>query len=116
MRILYVIPNVPSRLRARPFNFIRRLSRSHEVSVLCIATNDSDVRFAAELRQHCQSLEVIKLPRWRSFWNCLVALVSSKALRHAYFYSPHLHRRVDEMVNRKEVDLVHAKHLNAVPM
>jgi glycosyltransferase involved in cell wall biosynthesis len=37
-------------------------------------------------------------------------------LRFAYFYSPHLRRRVKEKIGRNEVDLVHAEHLKSVPM
>lgn len=116
MRILFVAPTVPSLMRPRVFNFTRRLCRSHQVSVLCLATTDAEERLASELRPHCQNLEVIRLPRWRSFWNCLVAMFSSRSLRYAYFYSPHLRRRVREKVNRKEVDLIHAEHLKTIPM
>jgi len=116
MRILFVVPNVPSLIRARPFNFIRRLSQRHEVFVLCLATNDADHRCASELRQYCQELEVVNLPRWRSLWNCLMAVFSSKSLRFAYFYSPSIHHRVEEKVSRGEVDLIHAEHLKSVPM
>ncbi len=116
MRILFVVPNVPSFIRPRPLNFIRKLSEIHEVLVLCLATNDSDDRFVSELRQYCQNLEVIKLSRWRSFWNCIVALFSYKSLRVAYFYSPRLRDRVKARVDGKEVDLIHAEHLKSVPM
>jgi polysaccharide biosynthesis protein PslH len=116
MKVLYVVPNVPSPIRPRPFNLVRALSQFHEVSVLCVATNEADHRFAAELQAHCHSLEIIKVSRWRSAWNCLTALFSSKSLRYAYFYSPALRRRVEEMVSRGEVDLVHAEHLKCIPM
>jgi sugar transferase (PEP-CTERM/EpsH1 system associated) len=116
MRILFVVPNVPSFIRPRPLNFIRKLSEIHEVLVLCLATNDSDDRFVSELRQYCQNLEVIKLSRWRSLWNCIVALFSYKSLRVAYFYSPRLRDRVKARVDGKEVDLIHAEHLKSVPM
>jgi len=116
MRILFVVPNVPSFIRPRPLNFICRLSQIHEVSVLCLATNDSDYRFVSELRQYCQNLEVVKLSRWRSFWNCLLALFSYKSLRVAYFYSPRLRDCVKARIDGKEVDLVHAEHLKSVPM
>lgn len=84
--------------------------------MLCLATNDSDDHFVSELRQHCQNLEVIKLSRWRSLWNCLLALFSSKSLRGAYFYSRRLRDRVKARVDGKEVDLIHAEHLKSVPM
>jgi sugar transferase (PEP-CTERM/EpsH1 system associated) len=116
MRIVYIIPNVPSLVRVRPFNFIRRLSRVYEVSVLCVATNEVDYRAASELRQHCQSVEVVKLPRWRSLWHCLVGLLSAKSVRFSYFYSSALRHRVEEKVSRGEVDLVHVEHLKSFPM
>lgn len=116
MKILFVVPNVPSFIRPRPLNFIRRLSQIHDVSVLCLATNDLDDRFVSELRQHCQNVEVIKLCRWKSLWNCLLALFSSKSLRGAYFYSRRLRDCVKARVDRKEVDLIHAEHLKSVPM
>ena len=116
MRILYVVPNVPSFIRARPFNLIRTLSRMHEVSVLCLATNRSGYQFTSELKPYCQSLEVIRLPRWKSMWNCLEALFSYKSLRCAYFYSENLRDRVKAKIDNKEIDLVHAEHLKTVPM
>ena len=116
MKILFVVPNVPSFVRTRPFNFIRRLSQSHEVSVLCLATNESDHRFASELRSYCQELEIIGLPRWRSVWNCLAALFSSQPLRCSYFYSRSLRSRVDAKIENNEVDLVHAEHLKSLWM
>src|SRR2546428_11785301 len=111
MRILVVVPNVPSFIRPRPLNFIRRLSQIHEVSVLCLATNDSDYRFVSELRQYCQNLEVIKLSRWRSLWNCLLALFSYKPLHVAYYYSSRLRDHVKTLINGNEADLDHAEHL-----
>jgi sugar transferase (PEP-CTERM/EpsH1 system associated) len=116
VKLLYVVPNVPSPIRARPFNFIRRLSRKHDVTVLCVASDNSDRQFASELSQHCQRVEVVDLPIWRSLWNCFVALFSGDALRYAYFYSPKVGRYIQQKVQNKEVDLVHAEHLKSLRM
>ena len=116
MRILFVVPNVPSPIRPRPLNFIRRLSQTHQVSVVCLATNDTDERFVSELEKYCNSLEVIRLPRWRSLANCLLALFSPKSLRCAYFYSSTLRDRVKAMVEANEVDVIHTEHLKLIPM
>jgi sugar transferase (PEP-CTERM/EpsH1 system associated) len=116
VRLLYVVPNVPSSIRARPFNFIRRLSRKHEVTVLCVASDSTDRQFAWELRQHCQRVEVVDLPIWRSLWNCCVALFSGEALRYAYFYSPKVQKYIQQKVQNSEVDLVHAEHLKSFRM
>jgi sugar transferase (PEP-CTERM/EpsH1 system associated) len=97
-------------------NFIRRLSEIHDVSVLCLATNASDDQFVSELRKLCRNLQVVRHSRWRSLWNCLLALFSFKSLRCAYFYSPSLRERVKERVETGHVDLLHAEHLKSLPM
>jgi polysaccharide biosynthesis protein PslH len=114
MRILFVVPNVPSFIRPRPLNFIRGLSKIHQVSVVCLANNEADDRFVSELRQHCHRLEVIRLSQWRSLWNCLRALFSANSLRCAYFFSPRLLDRVKALVEANEVDLIHAEHLKSL--
>ncbi len=116
MRILFVVPNVPSAIRPRPLHFIRGLSQMHQVAVVCLATNEADSHFVSELRQHCQSMEVIRLSRWRSLSNCLRALFSTNSLRCAYFYSPDLRKRVKALVEANEVDLIHAEHLKSLSM
>ena len=116
MRILFVVPNVPSSIRPRPLHFIHGLSRMHQVSVLCLATNEADDHFVSQLRQHCHSLEVIRVSRWRSLGNCLRALFSANSLRCAYFYSPRLRDRIKALIDADEVDLIHAEHLKSLPM
>lgn len=116
MRILFVVPNVPSPIRPRPFHFIRRISQIHQVSVVCLATNDTDQGFVSDLGKYCNSVEVIWLPRWRSFANCLLALFSRTSLRCAYFNSSTLRDRVRALVEAKEVDLIHVEHLKSVAM
>lgn len=116
MRVLFIVPNVPSSIRPRPLSFIRGLAKNHHVSVVCLATNDADKRFVSQLRQHCNRLEVIRLSRWRSLWNCLLALFSMRSLRCAYFYSPQLRDFVKAQVEANEVDVLHAEHLKSVPM
>lgn len=115
MRILFVVPNVPSFIRPRPLHFIRGLSQMHQVSVVCLATNESHQQIS-QLRQYCHRLEVIRLSRWTSLWNCMRALFSANSLRCAYFYSPRLRDRVKALVEANEVDLIHAEHLKSVPM
>src|SRR5215472_6212106 len=116
MRILFVVPNVPSFIRPRPLNLIRGLSQMNEVSVVCLASNEADDRFVSELRQQCYRVDVIRLPRWRSLVNCLLALFSTNSLRCAYFYSSQLRVFVEARVNANEVDLLHAEHLKSFAM
>jgi len=110
------VPNVPSFVRVRPFNFIRGLSRHHEVVLLCLSTDRADEASLAKLRPYCQDLEIIRLSPARSLWNCFSALFSSRPLRCAYFYSPLLRGRIKARVEEGAFDLLHAEHLKSVPM
>lgn len=116
MRILFVVPNVPSPIRPRPLHFVRGLSQTHLVSVVCLATTEADERFVSEVRQYCHSLEVIRLSRLRSLANCFLTLFSGTALRCAYFNSPRLRDYVKARVEANEVDLIHAEHLKSFSM
>jgi sugar transferase (PEP-CTERM/EpsH1 system associated) len=116
MKILFVVPNVPSPIRPRPLHFIRGLSQTHQVSVICLASNEADERFISELQRHCHNLEVIRLSRWKSLVNCFLALFSGAPLRCAYFYSPRLRERVKALVKAGEVDLLHAEHVKSIAM
>ena len=116
MRILFVVPNVPSSIRPRPLHFVRGLSKTHEVSVVCLATSEADERFVAQLKRECGNVNVIRLSRWRSLSNCWLALFSGNSLRCAYFDSPRLRDLVRARVEANEVDLVHAEHLKSIPM
>src|SRR6266496_3643604 len=107
MRILFVVPNVPSVIRPRSLHFIRGLSKQHQVSVVCLSTNTTDEHFVSQLRQYCHSVEVIRLSRLRSLRNCLLALFSTKSLRCAYFESPLLRDRIKARVEANDVDLLH---------
>ena len=36
MRILFVVPYMPSLVRVRPFNFIKQLSLYHEITLIAL--------------------------------------------------------------------------------
>src|SRR5215475_1836694 len=103
MRILFVVPNVPSSIRPRPLHFVHALSQTHEVSLVCLVTSEADDRFVSQLERECRSVSVIRLSRWRSLSNCLLALFSASSLRCAYFYSPRLRDLVRKRVEANEV-------------
>ena len=116
MKILFVVPNVPSAIRPRPLHLVRGLSQTHEVSVVCLVTSEADEGFVSQLERECPRVNIIRLSPWRSFSNCLLALFSGNSLRCAYFDSPRLRDLVRARVEANQVDLVHAEHLKTLPM
>lgn len=114
MRILYVTPYVPSRIRTRPYHLIRELVRQgHRVVLLTAAASEQEARDADELRQWGVQVEVFRVPRARSWVNCLAALPTREPLQAVYAYHPAMERRLAEWARSREVDVVHIEHLRA---
>jgi len=97
MRVLFVTPYVPSRLRVRPYGFVRYLARHHDVRVLALGTGrlsrgvlcDID-----ELRREGIPVSVIQEPRYRPYLRtlrkALIPLGDVAPLQVAYAASPTL--------------------------
>lgn len=114
MRILYVTPYVPSRIRTRPYHLIRELVRQgHRVVLLTAAASEQEARDADELCQWGVQAEVFRVPRARSWVNCLAALPTREPLQAVYAYHPAMERRLAEWARSREVDVVHIEHLRA---
>lgn len=114
MRILFVTPYVPSRIRTRPYHLIRELARQgHQVTLLTAATSEQEARDAEELRGWGVRVEVFPVPRARSLANCLLALPTQEPLQAVYAYHPAMEWRLAERARSGEFDLVHIEHLRA---
>ncbi len=114
MRILCVTPYVPSPIRTRPYNLIRELVRQgHSVTLLTAATSPEEVQQAEELRDWGSRVEVFRVPRVRSAWNCLAALPTGEPLQAVYAYHPTMARRLTALADPQAVDIVHIEHLRA---
>ena len=110
MKVLFVVPYVPSLVRVRPFNLIRGLSaRGHEVTVATIWTNDRERAELEALARHCRAVIDVRLPAWRSLANCGRALATSDPLQSRYSWSPALMDCLNAA--RTGCDVVHIEHL-----
>ena len=115
MDILYIVPYVPSLIRARPYNLIRYLTyRGHHVTLLTLWTNDIERRNVEQLREYCHVV-ASPLPRWRSIYNCATALPTKTPLQAAYCWQPSLaNQAIDAIKNGRETsgfDIIHVEHL-----
>jgi sugar transferase (PEP-CTERM/EpsH1 system associated) len=112
LRILFVLPYLPSLIRVRPYQFVRELAREHEVSIL--ATDSSRALEQAEdLQRWCRQVEVVPLSVATSVRSCLEALVRGDPLQAAVCQSPELDRRLMSMLREQFYDVVHVEHLRA---
>ncbi|HDP69228.1 MAG TPA: glycosyltransferase [Actinobacteria bacterium] len=113
MKILYILPYVPSPIRVRPYNFIKSLSKRNEVAVLSLVTGEEELKDAQNLRNLCSEIELIPQDRIRSYLNCIKALPTSTPLSVAYCHSPRLIMKSREMCKRLKPDVIHVEFIRA---
>ena len=115
MRILFVTPYVPSRIRVRPFNLIRSLSALHEISLVSLQCDAYEREMAAEVAQFCASVDLVPLPRKTAYRNCLLALPTLVPLRVAYYESAALVERIRQVIRDRDIEVVHGELIKVVP-
>jgi len=115
VRLLYVTPYVPSRIRTRPYNLIRALIRlGHRVTLLTATDTSPEEREQAdELRGWGARVEVFPVSLVRSLGNCLRALPTREPLQAVYSYHPGMERRLIALLREESFDVTHIEHLRA---
>ena len=113
LKIVYVVPYAPTRVRTRPFHLIRALAaEGHEVTVVtCCGRPDEDSALQ-ELAARGVRIVAERLSTPRSLWNCLSALPTLAPMQSRYSWKPRLARRLIEATRQPSpVDVVHVEHL-----
>ena len=118
MDILYIVPYVPNRIRVRPFQLIRALKQlGHRVTLFTLWADDRERGDLAALRDNCHDVIALPMPRWQSFWNCLMALPGKAPLQAVYSWNPKLVHQIDSALESNpagKFDVVHVEHLRGV--
>ncbi|MBC8136344.1 MAG: glycosyltransferase [Fibrella sp.] len=115
MKILYVLPYVPSPIRVRPYQIIRALTQAgHGVTVAALADDSfASADALAELRTRCDAVHVVPHSRTQGAWQALLALPTPMPLWAAYCHSEALETRLCELVATGAFDVAHIEHLRA---
>ena len=128
LRILFVVPYVPSPLRVRAYSLIKHLAANgHGVSVLALRRSTDDEQDAVALQPYCERVETIRVPLRRSLWNCLRGAYSRLPLQALFYDTPRMHAQVSHALRagsgsngrsgnggRQHFDVLHVEHLRAV--
>src|SRR5215204_3933771 len=112
MRLLYVLPYFPSRIRVRPYQLIRELSRRHDVTVLA-AGSDADKADSAELVECCQEISLVPVSIPDSLQSCLYGAIRGHPLQATVCTSPALRREMTRLLRSRSFDMVHVEHIRA---
>lgn len=119
MKILFVVPYVPSKIYSRSYNLIRSLNeRGHKVTVATLWTKPEELDALQELSQFTQKVISLKLPRWRSLLNSLMALPTKKPLQAVYCWQPRFAAQLTSIIQPENIedgfDVIHVEHLRGV--
>ena len=115
MRILFVTPYVPSRIRVRPYNLIKSLSALHEISLVSLLCNEYEREMVQDVAKYCASVDLVPLSKGQAYKNCLQALPALIPLRVAYYKSEAFVQRIKQVIRERNVDLVHGELIKVVP-
>ena len=120
LRILFLTPYVPSLLRGRPYNLLRHLhAAGHRVTVVTAYASEAERADLPAVRDICDRLVAVRVPRLRSLWNCACALPRPAVpFQAVYTRSPALMAAVhgalrDAAQAGQPCDVLHVEHLRA---
>jgi polysaccharide biosynthesis protein PslH len=112
MKIAFVVPYVPNKIRTRPYNLISSLTElGHEVDVFTLGSSGTDAKDAEILKAKCCKIYYLHQPVWQSLLNAALAVPSSKPLQSVYSWHPKLAAQLKSHLNRLAYDVVHVEHL-----
>lgn len=110
MKILYLchrIPYPPNKGdKIRSFNEIKYLSSFHEVHLVCLADNPTDLRYENDLKKYCKRVCVIQLKTVWARAKSLAALIYNRPISVGYFYSKLLQATVNRWLSSNHYDSV----------
>jgi sugar transferase (PEP-CTERM/EpsH1 system associated) len=112
MKILYVVPYVPSLIRVRPYNLIRFLGkRGNQVTVATLWSNAQEEQDLQALLPYCHDVQALPISRWRSYVNSATALPSRTPLQAVYSWSPAFAALLEQLTQIEKFDIIHVEHL-----
>jgi sugar transferase (PEP-CTERM/EpsH1 system associated) len=116
MKILFVIPYIPSLVRVRSYQIIKHLKEcGHHVTLATISTNQKDEDDFRKFREYCDEVISVNLPTYQSFLNCIVALPTKTPLQAVYSWDKGLYKLIKNQIWRNgekpSFDIIHIEHL-----
>ena len=114
MRILFVTPYPPSRIRVRGYGFLKELHRKHEVTVLTQCSSEQELADVEVLRNQGFQVIAVQESKRYSALRSGRALFSNIPLQVAYARSALFAQAIHEVTTQHAFDVVHVEHLRGI--
>lgn len=110
MRVLFVchrFPYPPKRGgKIRPFNIIKHLSESHEVTVASLARSHGEANAGKGIERYCNDYLMETITRRQAFLNMMRRIPLKTPYSMGYFFSPRLKARIERLLGERRYDLI----------
>lgn len=114
MRILFITPYPPSRIRIRSYGFIQNLRKYHDVTVLFLCSTGRERLDAQALQGEGYRIIAVQDSRFRKGLRTLRALFSGKPLQVAYDAAPRFALAIRQQLATEHFDLLHVEFIRAL--
>ncbi len=115
MKLLFIanrFPYPPYRGdKLKIFNLAKQLAISNELHLITFAEYADDLEHLDKITPYFKKIEVVKLPKWKSYFNVLLGLFNSKPMQVSYFKSKSFKSRLALLLKENTYDGVHVQHL-----
>lgn len=114
MRLLYVLPFVPWRVRVRSYNLIPRLARRHEIFLVCLAGSAEEEARIQSLQTFCKDIRCVRHHAFPAILRSGLSLATRVPLRLAYFFSTSMRNAVCKAAADFSPDLIYLERWRAL--
>lgn len=115
MRVLYISPYIPTRIRVRTYSLITELAKQHEVHVvaLCDTKNEEQLLGKDDLQEKASSYKIIDHSKLKAIAQSFIALPTSSPMCTAYCWSGSMQKEINYLLAKHDFDIIHIEHLRA---
>src|ERR1700736_457715 len=114
MRILFLRPHPPHRIRVRSYGFLSQLRHEHEVTLLTPWASEREWADVTALRDQDYEVVAIQESKHQAALRSGMALLTSSPLQVAYARSKRLTRAALHLYRERAFDVVHIEHLRGI--
>ncbi|MCO6498944.1 MAG: glycosyltransferase [Vicingus serpentipes] len=114
MKIFVLLSRFPYPLekgdKLRAFHQIKELSKNHEIILCALSDIKVDQKSIAVLSAYCSEIKIIKLSKFKIFWNLLIQLLfTNQSLQVAYFYNKSAQKKIDAYLSKYQPDHIYCQ-------
>jgi len=99
--------------RPRSYNFIKRLSRRHEIALVTLVDSTKEEERVRKISAYCKVVRPVHVKKWQFYGNCLRYLPTAVPIRAASCFSAQADRAIAELLEREQYDIVQVEQIRA---